>query len=1093
MIRIRCFGGITIEAPDNGPIYFRSRKHVALLAYLVANQHRAHGRDELIRLFWDSPPSSARHSLSQALYDIKRRLGGLSIQRFGDSLRLTSVFEFDGRLFEEAVKSDELATAVELYRGDFAAAYDKVGTEEFETWVDDERRRYRILAQAALHRYVEKCDGQGDWGQMCLAALKLVKIDPISERAHSSLMRALWLHGDQASALRHFSEVEESLARNVPGGISEETRDLVRRIRSSAPPVPDAIVSADPPMVGREREFAHLRELATFASRGESSMAVIRGEAGIGKTRLAGELARCLAAEGLRVLQSRCYAAEENVAYGPVVDGLRSFSDTVCAVSGSDGPLYPYLRQLLRCEHELADAVDLQADLAGERRRLYEEIVAFMRRLCESQPTLWVVDDVHWIDGSSASLLSYLARRLRDRGLFLLVTVRDDSELSEACRKLLRDRSTDEQASSLTLAPLSLEAVSALVEGEAPEASGRLSDYGRLAKRIHRLSGGNPFLVVELLRDAATAASLETEAIAEEALLSDKVRSLLQARLQGLAPSSIRLLEAVAVLGRNATPGHAAHAGGLTLQDASDVSDELYARGILRDHGDRLEFAHDLSREFVYRNLGGVRRASLHLFVAEALASDVNATLPTIARHFHLGGDRARAFEYAIRAARTSIASFGHEEAKAMAKLALSRASTDAERAATLGILGRAEFATGAMLEAEKRLKQALSLNAAEDPASRALTTLIVARAQMEMCDATGAAKTLDVVLEDASRIVDPKVRLAAQTEAHVLALKQAIRSQDPHTARRRAAAIRQAYDQGERKGSVSAETAALAMYGLAAYAAFFESADDAAALIAKAEAQARQGTGEHLQQALLLAGTIEARRANWDRAENLLAEALAIAAKKNQLLEAGMARNNLAYCAVERGQWHRAHELCEESLRTYSGLPDGTFVKTAPLTNLGDSFLYQGQPRRAKAVYERALSHVTDDYRWQLHSGLGLVSLQMGDLNEARRQWELLRDLGAETLLGVQDRFKVEWLRSFFDSRYGAGAEPEELKEVAAQLCLVDRPGFAKLAWLRTMFFDEEEKESALARLRAAQMSWFAPFSRRWYTAALSNTPSRL
>ena len=88
MIRIRCFGGISVEGTDGRVVQFRSRKHVALLSFLAANRDRVHGRDELVRLLWDSPLSSARHSLSQALYDLKRRLGEFSTQRFGDGLRL---------------------------------------------------------------------------------------------------------------------------------------------------------------------------------------------------------------------------------------------------------------------------------------------------------------------------------------------------------------------------------------------------------------------------------------------------------------------------------------------------------------------------------------------------------------------------------------------------------------------------------------------------------------------------------------------------------------------------------------------------------------------------------------------------------------------------------------------------------------------------------------------------------------------------------------------------------------------------------------------------------------------------------------------
>lgn len=1083
MIRIRCFGGVSVEDSDGRSIHFRSRKHVALLIFLAANRDRVHGRDDLVRLLWDSPMSSARHSLSQALYDLKRRLGEFSTERFGDGLRLHSGIEFEGREFEEAVKRDDLRRAVGLYRGDFASAYDRVGTDAFESWIDDERRRYRILAQAALHRYVERCDGRGDWGQMCVAAVKLVGINPMSEKAHQGLMRALWLHGDQASALRHFGEIEDQLSRDLPGGISRQTQELVERIRSSAPPPPAGISRAEPPIVGREREFARLRELLEAARRGKGVLAVLRGEAGIGKTRLSAELARCAALEGMRVLKSRCYAAEENVAYGPVLDAVQEFADLVYSDNGAGGPLYPLISQLLRSEPSPDARLDLEADLAGERRRLCEEFVVLISALCADAATLWIVDDVQWIDGSSASLLSYLIRRLSDGRLLLLVTVRDEAELSEACRKLLRDRSTDQEATTLSLCGLSLEAIRSLIEHvETADATTDLPD------RIHRLSGGNPFLALELLRDAGPLATPEAEDLAGEALHSDRVRSLLQTRLQGLAPRSIRLLEAIAVLGRHASPAHAADAAGLTLPEASDVSEELYARGILRDADEQLEFAHDITREFVYRNLGGVRRASLHLFVAEALASDLQATLPTIARHFHLGGDRARAFEYGIRAARASIASFGHAEAKSMASLALSQAVTNAERATALGLLGRAEFAVGAMQQAEHHLTSLLDLDIKADPGDVASVRLLIARARMERSDRTGAAKVLDELSGSISRIPEPAQRVAVELERHVLALKLATRWHDPGLARQTAQAIRGLYSESR---VISDEAASTALYGLAAYAAFFDSVDEAASLIEKAETTVRCNKPELLQRTLLLAGLVEARRASWDRAESLLNEALSGALRRNQILDAGIARNNLAYCALERGRWDQAQQLCGESLQTYEDLPEGTFGRTAPLTNLADALLYQGRPREAKAVYERALRHVSDDYLWQLRASIALVALQLGDGHEARFHWKAVRGLDSESLTGMQESFKVEWLRAYAAARTGAPRE-RDFGAVTSHLRRVDLPGFLKLSWLNSLLLKEasrDDERKMIAELRDAGMSWFVAFSRRWYSAAMANS----
>jgi predicted ATPase len=1054
-----------------------------------------HGRDELVHLLWDSPLSSARHSLSQALYDLKRRLGEFSTQRFGDGLRLASDIEFEGRQFEEAVKRDDLRRAVDLYRGDFAAAYDRVGTEAFQNWVDDERRRYRILAQAALHRYVELCDGQGDWGQMCVAAVKLVGINPMSERAHRSLMRALWLHGDQASALRHFGEIEDQLSSDLPGGISLETQELVQRIRSSAPPAPAGISRAEPPIVGREREFARLRELMDSACQSEGVLTVVRGEAGIGKTRLSAELARCAAVEGMRVLKGRCYAAEENVAYGPVLDALREFSDLICSKEGADGSLYPHIRQLLRCEPSLDTnvdkSVDLETDLAGQRRRLYEEIAGLTSTLCEDATTVWIFDDVQWIDGSSASLLSYLIRRLADCRFLLLVTVRDPSDQTEACRKLLRDRSTDQQATTLSLGPLSLEAVRSLIERL------EIAATTDLPERIHRLSGGNAFLALELLRDAGSLTTPEAEDLAGEALQSDRVRSVLKTRLQGLAPSSIRLLEAVAVLGRNATPAHAADAAGLTLPAASDVSEELYARGVLRDVEEQLEFAHDITREFVYQNLGGVRRASLHLFVAEALARDVQVTLPTIARHFHLGGDRARAFEYGIRAAKASIASFGHEEAKSMASLSLSQAVTNEEQYESLDMMGRSAFALGQLDEAEARVSQILSLDGGVSASDRVQAHLMQGRIRLEISDWQGSKHALETA--DLGSLESPSDQVEARLCSLSLQLTGAMRQLDGQLARQISSEIRRTHAVGVEQGILTDVAEARSYYSLAAYAAFFESATEADELVDKAWRHCSEVPDELSVRVLLMRGVVKSHRALWDEAIVLFQQALALAKEKNQVLETGIAWNNLAYCALEQAQWAEAEECCRASMATYSNLPPGTYVTATPLTNLGDAFFFQGFPRKAIPVYEEALLETRPDLRPQMLASLGLATLQLGDTAAAGKYWDSLSDLEDGELRGGQERFKIAWLRAYMTALSKPEEAGQHLFEAAKAQRDLNVGSHLKLLWLGSLLSNGSQSpdtgaaETIIKRLKDARLGWFVRFSSRWLSLAQAMTPEKL
>ena len=183
----------------------------------------------------------------------------------------------------------------------------------------------------ALRRYVRQCDEGGRWGEMCVAALRLVKLSLLDEEAHRALMRGLWLHGDGASAIRHYDEVVAPLEREIPGGLSEETRLLAQRIRLTPAPEPwiDNLGEIQTPFLGRGDEMEALRAAVREVSASPVTAILVSGEAGIGKSRLVSEFTRSVALENVRLLESRCYPAEADVPYGPVIDGLRPIAADV--------------------------------------------------------------------------------------------------------------------------------------------------------------------------------------------------------------------------------------------------------------------------------------------------------------------------------------------------------------------------------------------------------------------------------------------------------------------------------------------------------------------------------------------------------------------------------------------------------------------------------------------------------------------------------------------------------------------------------------------------------------------------------------------
>ncbi len=690
MFLIQSLGGVRIQDSSGDTIRLRSRKHVALLVYLAASGRQVYARDSLARLLWETPLDRARHSLSQAIYDLRRNLPGAIGSATGDAVHLeTSAFRLDAVEFEQALKAGELSLAVDLYRGPFADNLARVGTDDFERWLEAERLRLARLGEMALRRYVRQCDEAGQWGEMCVAALRLVKLSSLDEEAHRALMRGLWFHGDAASAIRHYEEVVGSLEKELPGGVSKETQLLAERIRSTPAPEPwvDNLGELQTPFLGREDEMETLRTSVRNISEAPKTAILVSGEAGIGKSRLVSEFTRSVALENIRLLESRCYPAEADVPYGPVIDGLRPIAADVARRPAADLESFTRIGHLLsEFEHLTADG-EQRVDPSAWRRRLYEEVTSVVRLALEAAPIAWVIEDVQWMDATSTSLLHYLTRRLEGYPFLLIATLRvaRGAELPDALP--LSPPGSSELSSEVRLQALTGDEIGELLKRASPDPGHKAA-----VELAQQLAGGNPLFGLEVFRAAVGSTEWAAEASRWDPLTDARLSKVLAVRLKGLSRKGLKLLQATAVLERQATPGAVAAVAGLSLPEAAEASAEPYGRGLLQDRNSRLGFVHDIVREYVYSGMTVLSRTALHLTAAEFLEESSETNAATLARHFHLGENRSLTYKHSMRAARDAKASAGQMEAAAMADLAVRSSHGQAERLDALHLLAEAEL-----------------------------------------------------------------------------------------------------------------------------------------------------------------------------------------------------------------------------------------------------------------------------------------------------------------------------------------------------------------------------------------------------------------
>lgn len=490
----------------------------------------------------------------------------------------------------------------------------------------------------------------------------------------------------------------------------------------------DAVSSAFP-FVGREEELEKLRTLMPRAEGEGRRVALLSGEPGAGKSRLARELAAGAAEEGALVAYGAC-DPELRSPYGPFADALDSLARAIepdelrAALGPAGGELTRLLPDLPALVGELPAPVE--ADPDTERHRLHNAVAALLENVSRRRPVLLVLEDGHWADAPTLALLRHLARSAGGARLLLLATFRDtEADVPRALAETLADLRRSEEIVRMRLGGLSGAEVADLVHRAAD--SGPETELGELAAAIHDLTDGNPFLVCELWRELAETGAVQavgggvriTRPLTELGT-PESVREVVGQRIARLGAGTVELLEAAAVAGTEFEIEQARRATGLGEPDLLAALDEAVASGMVEELPSRrlvARFTHELVRRALYDGLSRGRRAELHLRVGEALEQTGGRSareLADLARHFAAAaplGDGERAVDYNLEAAAAASAALAFEEAATRLRTAIEVGiADDAGRAATLLELGAALHRAGHAVDALSVFAEAAEL-----------------------------------------------------------------------------------------------------------------------------------------------------------------------------------------------------------------------------------------------------------------------------------------------------------------------------------------------------------------------------------------------
>lgn len=642
------FGVMRIEKDGESRPLPASSTARSLFAHLLFHNHEPQSRAALTGLFWpELDETRARRALSQALWQIRRAFPDL-LAADADSVAMTAAAPLwvDAREFERLAAREaarhELEQALDLYRADFLEG-------DFHDWALLERERLRELFLQALGRLEGLEKAAGRFAKALDLAQRLSRAEPLNESAHREVMRLHQMLGQPDAALRQFEACRQALRQELEVEPEAETLALAEEIRARADktlPAKESILAA--PLVGRESDRAALLPFIEGVFHKLGGLLLLEGEAGVGKTRLLQEMAREAEWRGAQVLWGHARETQGLKPYAPLVEALQAGLTPLRASQIQQVIEKVWLQVIapLLSPHSALPAFEAAPSLAPaqEGTRLAEAFIHFLEGWAGAVPLVVILEDLHWADGDTLTILPALARRLGPLGVLVIGSYR-----TEEARATPQTWEGLQAASRGNL--LKRHALSRLDEaatGELIRRSLGLAGPAPLFEiRLHRETDGNPLFILESLRALQDEGVLKRQADGgwrtpwdettrdyAELPVPPLVEQVILNRVKRLPDALRRLLETAAALG-NPFEFHAlAAASKLETPAVLQSARELIRRAFLEETERGYRFGHDKIRQVVYQSLDGAARRALHLQIAEALEAAAPEPLEALAYHF---------------------------------------------------------------------------------------------------------------------------------------------------------------------------------------------------------------------------------------------------------------------------------------------------------------------------------------------------------------------------------------------------------------------------------------------------------------------------
>lgn len=681
---VNLLGGIQVLS-DGKSLKVPEGKAATLFAYLILNPDVPHRREQLVERFWeDTPPDRGSRRLSNTLYHLQKELGDGWLERDSTTIALNRASDLtvDVWQFEQWAtypQVDAWHQAIHLYRGDLLP-------EIYEDWLLPQRVRVRDIYLDLLLKVAQHAERLGNIAQALEWYRRLAAVEPLYEEGQRGVIRALLGLERATEAFVHYQAVEQQLQAELgvpPSLLTQSLGDQAQREMQSR-----TLLSTTyhpfvrPPFIGRSAERTRLLATLQQAMVGQGGIALLLGEAGVGKSRLLEEVATAALWRGWQVAWGYGQELTLPSPYTPLQEAL------VAALPAARCQQLTHLVQPLwfnviaRAFPTLAErfpASTLQEQEFYTPERLALAVQRLLEGLQQITPHLFILDDVQWADDGFWELMRHLRKALTYSHCLMIVAGRIEELQATPERWAIVEEWSQYAVSSLTLEGLTMTDLQVLARAVAPTQAG--SDHFRT--QLHHASNGNPLLALAMLQSANDTPAGATP---------PPLRALFQRRIAGIRPTARNVLEAAAVLGYRFRYDHLVRVlapTGIPTSDVLTTLGELEQQGMVLLEAEGYRFQHDTLRRTLYEGMERTVQQSWHRYVLATLQQEQHIAPTRLLHHAEQSQTQEAIGQYALAAGQVALNGYAMASASHYFTQALAHLPVNALSQHYQAILGR--------------------------------------------------------------------------------------------------------------------------------------------------------------------------------------------------------------------------------------------------------------------------------------------------------------------------------------------------------------------------------------------------------------------